>query len=541
MQYTCANCEHTFESGDEKPRCPQCLRRHGLLAEDANSKRAEGRASASGEGATSRRRLLLGAGIVVLLLGAGVGAYYLLRPKPVDNGPRNVAMGPVSTGTLRDVARRRGAPITTVYHTADDAIRALGRTLGREPDGGKVAAAILAAIRRSLGPKGITVRRPGRPKPGAVLTASQLYGAMREKQAVTVYSYELACLYLAVARAAGLHAVLAEIYRHTDRKGPADPWGHIGYFGVAIYKSAGYSGRPAMVVDPARGTLNAAKEFEVLSDLQAVAHGMSLQAISMAEEQTDVAHAVEKLDASLRLAPRSATLLAAKGMFLMKSGGVAPALDAFRSARSVREDAPRYLLVALGHLAKEQAKGGLERAMSSLDQAISRDPGYAVAYVMKADILLKQLRIDEASAQLDKAQELEPELIEALLARAMILIVTKKVEQGIALLKKSVRLDPLDEQARFQLWRMLYQLDRLEEAKEAAKGWLASLSQARRAKVTQLMEQFREAFKAYKARQAPTAPGGDPYKLKMPGQGGGGFPGSPGTSPFPGQDKDLQL
>ena len=565
MRYNCANCDHSFDTDDKRPRCPQCLRRHGLIAEDGKgrSKASKGAgggnkggkdkdveskdaAAQDGPGAGTSRRVVIAAAVGVLVVGGAVGAYFGLRNKPADNGPKNVTLGPVSAMTLRAVARRRGTPVTTVHFEADKAIRAAGRRHARNRDGAKVATALLKEVRQSLGAKGMTIRRPGRTKHGSLRAAAPLYAAIRAKEIITVYSYELASLYLALARAAGLHAVMAEIYRHADRKGPADPLGHVGHFGVAIYAKASFKGRPAMVVDPARGTLNAAKEYEVFTDLRALAHGLALEALQLAENQSEAAAAIERMDAALRLAPRSATLLAAKGMFLLKSGGVDPALNAFLGARSIREDAPRYLLVAMCYTQKDAAKGVMNRALSNMDQAINRDPGYALAYVMKADLLLRQGKVDLASSQLDKAQEIDPTLLEAIQARALILLAAGKKGAGVALLRKAVKLDPLDDQARFQLWRVLLQLEQKDEAAAAAKDWLAMLPTASRPQAVQLMERFQTMFNKYKAKAAPVpgggTPGDDPYKLKMPGQTGPGGPGAPGgTSPFPGQDKKLQL
>jgi tetratricopeptide (TPR) repeat protein len=570
MRYTCANCDHSFDTQDDKPRCPQCLRRHGLLAEDGKSKASKDKKSkgtGGEEGASGadsvrdvlrdreRRRLIISAVVAVVLVGGGVAAYFGLRSKPVDEGPKNVALGPVSAKTLRAVARRRGTPVATIYFQADKAIIAAGRRYGRNSDGSKVAAALLKEVRRTLGPKGLRIRRPGRTKHGGLHSASQIFAAIASKDVITVYSYELASLYLALARAAGLHAVMAELYRHSDRKGPADPLGHVGHFGVAIYAKAKFVGRPVMVVDPARGTLNAAKEYEVLTDLRALAHGLALEALQLAEKQSEAARAIEGMEAALRLAPQSATLQAAKGMLLLKSGGVDPALNAFLAARSIREDAPRYLLVAMAYTQKDAAKGVMNRALSNMDQAISRDPSYALAYVMKADLLLRKGKVDLASAQLDRAQEIDANLVEALQARGLIMLASGKKGPGVALLRKAVKMDPLDDQARFQLWRVLLQLDQADEAKTAAKDWLAMLPSANRPQARQLMERFLKMFKQYKAKAPPVAPGAgpgarpgeDPYKLKMPGQtspgpGAGASPGAPGgTSPFPNQDKKLQL
>ncbi len=490
--------------------------------------------------AAGTKRLMVGL-VVLLLVGGAVTLYLLLRRSPVDEGPRDVGLGPVPSKVLRAVARRRGAPVGKIYCEADEAIRAVGRRYARHRDGGKVAHMLLKEVRGSLGPKGMQVRRPGRTKHGQVLTASELFSRIRSKARPTVYSYELACLYLALARASGLHAVMAEIHSHSDKKGPADPLGHVGHFGVAIYTTGSFSGRPAVLVDPARGTTNTAKEYDVITDLRTQAHGMALEALHLSERQGEAASAIERMDAALRLAPRSATLLAAKGMLLLKSGGVAPALDSFLAARSIREDAPRFLLVAMCYTQKDAAKGDLSRASSNMDQAINKDPGYALAYVMKADLLLRQGKVALATSQLDKAQEIEPKLVEALQARALILLASGKPDPAVALLRKAVKQDPVDDQARFQLWRVLLQLEREDEAKEAAKGWLAALPKGSRAQATQLMKRFETMFEKYKKKAQPLPPGGgeDPLKLKMPGSPGPGAPGLPG--PFPSQDKKLHL
>lgn len=593
MRYTCANCDHSFESTDKKPRCPQCLRQHGLIAEEdkggkggegspkkatqnkgpkatdgkaIDGKAADGKATggkataakatesgaprAASEGRAIEegglRRAILIVAVAVVLVGGGAGAYFVLREKPAPKAPKNVNLGPVPAKTLLAVAKGRGTPVSTIYFQADTHIKAAGRRHARNRDGGKVAAALLKEVRQTVGPKGLRIRRAGRTKHGPLRTASQLFAAIRAKEVVTVYSYELSALYLALARAAGLHAVMAEIYHHADIKGPADPLGHVGHFGVAVYGTASFKGRPVMVVDPARGKLNAAKEYEVLTDLRALAHGMALEALQLAENQSEAASAIERMDAALRLAPRSATLMAAKGMLLLKSGGVDPALNAFLAARSIREDAPRYLLVAMAYTQKDAAKGVMNRAMSNMDQAINRDPGYALAYTMKADLLLRQGKVDLASSQLDKAQEINPSLVEAIQARALIQLSQGKTDQGLALLRKAVKTDPLDDQARFQLWRVLLQLEQADAAKAAAKQWLAMLPSTSRPQAVQLMDRFQTMFKKYKSKATPPPPGGggagDPYKLKMPGQTGPGTPGAPGgTSPFPGQDKKLHL
>ena len=574
MQYTCANCDHTFESDEEKPRCPKCLRRHGLIPDtgEDNDKKGAGRKAAGGSalsrelppgvvpGRSARNKLIALVVVAVLVVGGvGAGIYFLVRKKPSAAVPDQVPLGPAKVALLKQVARKRGVPLETVYFAPDADVTKRGRALGHGGDARAVAGRILAFVRSGL-PQGdtgktmagakpwMTLRPTGRPKASNLMTAGQLFGALIQQRPVTVVDYELACLYLALARAAGLKAVLAEIYRNTDQKGPADPSGYLGHFGVALYTGPKYAGRPTLVVDPTRGRMNQAKEFEVLTDLEAAAHGLSLQGEALLRLHGAPADANEAIAGAVKLAPRSATVNAARGMLLLKTGGLEPGLDALRTARTLREDAPRYLLVGVAYALKKD----FGRAMTNIDQAIGHDADYAQAYLWKAQFQLARGKLEEAVTQLDKAQELAPDLPEALVLRATLLTMKNKPTQAMALLRRALKKDPQNDDARFALFRLLYVTGDEQDANAEAKKWLAMVPQSQRGQLQQLIDGFKKAVKAQKARQpVPGAPdgaagaGGDPYKLQNPGAGGAGagaFPG--GSSPFgkgAGSDPMLHL
>jgi len=65
MKYTCANCDHPFESNHTAPRCPKCLRKHGLIAEPAGGPAQAGSGKAKVTLGPRRRALVL-AGLAVL-------------------------------------------------------------------------------------------------------------------------------------------------------------------------------------------------------------------------------------------------------------------------------------------------------------------------------------------------------------------------------------------------------------------------------------------------------------------------------------------
>lgn len=560
MQYTCANCDHVFESDDDKPRCPKCLRRHGLLPEGAEAPAAAAdRPAARAEAAPSpgRRWMILGAVAVVVLGGIGVGVWLLTRKKPADKVPSQVGLGPVKEAVLRKVAERRGVPLGTVYFAPDDTIAAEGRRLGTGGDRGAVARRVLAAARVGVaeGRTGKTaagkkpwvgLRPAGRFKASDLMAAGPLLAAMKAERPVTILGYELASLTLALARAAGLHAVLAEIYRHTDLKGPADPSGFQGCFGVAIYASASYQGQPELVLDPARGTVGTAKEFEVLTDLRAVAHGLALHAFGMLRSAGDLPAANQALEQAARLAPRSATIAAARGMLLLTNGGVDPALDAFRLALSLREDGPRHLLVALGTAQKSKSAA---EAVTSIDQALNRDPDYPLAHAFKAQFLLQQGKSAEAVSALDRAQELAPDLPEALILRAQLLLTESKPTQALALLRRAVARDPESHEARLALWQLLTMTGDEEGAAAEEKALLALVPPTQRRQTREMLTGFKKRFADYKSKAAPpvtppSTPGGDPYKLTPPSGGstppGFGSPDTPYGTP-PGNDPMLHL
>jgi tetratricopeptide (TPR) repeat protein len=278
----------------------------------------------------------------------------------------------------------------------------------------------------------------------------------------------------------------------------------------------------------------------VLTDLRAAAHGVALQALHLLSSEAEPAAAADALEKALRLAPRSATLHAAKGMLLLESGGLQPAYDAFRAAAALREDPARFLCLALVRLAQQDLKA----ATTLLDQALGLEPSFAVARAMRAMVLASQAKLDDASAELDRADQIEPGLPETLQTRALILLSQDKADQGIALLRQAIAREPEDDQIRFQLWRVLAQLGREAEAQAAADAWLKDLSVKRRELLGQQLAGFRKALKERgqggTGPGTPGAPGGDPFKLQDPTMGpdkSGAFPAQPGDP----SDKEPML
>jgi hypothetical protein len=94
MQYHCVQCNEVFtmDPGQDKPRCPKCLRQHGLRPVEASQPAAR----------SSRRWLGPSAAVLVLALGAGGYALYMQAHK---HKPGEVPMAPIDVAALREDVR----------------------------------------------------------------------------------------------------------------------------------------------------------------------------------------------------------------------------------------------------------------------------------------------------------------------------------------------------------------------------------------------------------------------------------------------------
>ena len=73
MRYRCVHCDLRFETEEEVPRCPRCLRKSGVEAEQTG-------ASALARGARARSPLWLIAGLMLALVELGGFLYGILEP-----------------------------------------------------------------------------------------------------------------------------------------------------------------------------------------------------------------------------------------------------------------------------------------------------------------------------------------------------------------------------------------------------------------------------------------------------------------------------
>src|SRR5262245_48224568 len=101
MRYLCVHCDHRFDhEGDDKPRCPKCMRLHGL-------EKVAG-AGTSGASASRRPRWIVPAVLATVVVGLGAAYFLWAREAPAAVGD-TVAVEPLDSGELRGHLRRLGA------------------------------------------------------------------------------------------------------------------------------------------------------------------------------------------------------------------------------------------------------------------------------------------------------------------------------------------------------------------------------------------------------------------------------------------------
>jgi adenylate cyclase len=96
----------------------------------------------------------------------------------------------------------------------------------------------------------------------------------------------------------------------------------------------------------------------------------------------------------------------------------------------------------------------LARAEQLVDQALAASPRYALAHVVKADIMRARHQYEEAIPQYETALALNPNLAYPLHALGECKLMTGSIEEVIPLEERAIRLNPLDAQIGNRYWRI---------------------------------------------------------------------------------------
>ena len=100
----------------------------------------------------------------------------------------------------------------------------------------------------------------------------------------------------------------------------------------------------------------------------------------------------------------------------LQSGRLVDAESAYRSAVALRPALPSAA-AGLGYLL---AARGRAEGLAWIDQAISSDPDYFVAYYQKGLVLAEQGQLEAAASQLERALVINPYYVDALLGLARV-------------------------------------------------------------------------------------------------------------------------
>ena len=391
-RYLCVHCGHRFVAAEEPERCPSCLRRGGL-------ERLEDEEQAG------RRAWLVPTVVVGLVVAVGAGYAFWNRSTP-DPVSGEAPTAPLSTSELRGYLRAEDAdgPHAQLFE-AEDAVEALAE---QASGGGAVAQAeaLIAHVRHQAEEGAFEpwlLERPRETPPKDAEWAAAQIGDTDE--AAHLYPLEVALATTAALREADVPAMVAEIWAFPGDRRPPDPSGQIGYFGVAVWEGEPGEGTPT-VLDPYGGHATEPEEgsYRVLTDVQAVAARLGLEALHRLVHESDSVQALSRVSKALRLDRRSPYLRALKADVLILSGGMEQALEELQSAAQMRPDGPRRARVAAVFL----AMGEVDSASREIAAALEQFPDFANAHATLGAVHLAQGELDLARQQLAESERLEP-------------------------------------------------------------------------------------------------------------------------------------
>lgn len=497
-RYRCTRCEIEFADDSEHPRCPRCLRQHGIEAlTGTGPKQRPPRARLA-----SRSRLVWGLAVLVALTLVAGGGLLLYWHRSL---PRPGELAQLEPEQRRRTLIARGVPESEVQDpfASSEALRALA---------GKASGAGAAERARSLAREltarlrkgGLAVDVDGTADQ-PVRTAAELYAALAAGKAKAALSFELASLMVALLRAADLDAdtLLCQVHRLKAPVATGDIAGGIGRYAAAVYADKAKLGAgPLLVLDPARAldlpawagggrapameSLHAdPKSLEPLDDASAAAHLLGLRGFRQRTRAPERAYRLSEL--ALEAASPSATLHLLRAKVLSSAGGAKDAAAEAQKALALKDGPPQRTLLALA-LASE---GQLDQSQSHLEQALRQDPKYWPAHAALATLLMVtdpkrgQQHLD---AGLAVAAE-EPALLTLLASR---LLAEDKVRQAADVLRRAAAARP-NELILLMLYQTLLRAKDPDEARLVRKQLLDRVNPKDRERLTKLLAAIDEA------------------------------------------------
>jgi|GEM_PF-3835516 tetratricopeptide (TPR) repeat protein len=465
--YHCNNCQKSFEHSSGKPRCPDCLRQHGLEAATPSNKQKEKRKRRPTVGARRRLPWALGLSCVVLLT---LLALVFVRSRTDLPKPGQLAI--LDEVVLRQTLIQRGIPSDRLVNPfkPGDAVTALANAKLKEGDSKakikQLASAVAAQIKHLKVDLSGNFEHP-------VRGAEKLAAALKSGEAKRVFDLELAFLFSTILRQHGFAALIAEAHSLEAPVRSAAANGAVGRYLVVVYPKGKLGKTPLITLDPARATAlpdwagggedpdmeSKADDATSLDDASAVAHLMSLRALQWRRTEKRLPEAYEQVELAVRAASPSATLLMAQALVLATSGGMNDAVSKAQAALALRDDAPRN--AGLGEILLGAGKAA--EGLSRLENALKKDPAYWPALRSLTSLRWFAREREAGNKLLDQALKIAPNEFEILKAQGLRRLMENNCEAAVRILRR-VLAEYAAAQVRLQLYVCLKRLGKDDEA-----------------------------------------------------------------------------
>ncbi len=479
MKYLCVHCDKRFEhEGEGKPRCPECMRVHGIEKIGKEAPDAE------------RPKWLVPA-VVAGVAAAIVAGYVIWARETPDTVSGEAPLRPLERsellGHLRNLGARAEDELVRMLEAGEPVEQWAEEATDGAGSAGAKAEAIVEAIRERASKQAFVPWPTSSPRdtpihgPARTLEALAQDGARKK-----LYPLEVAALAVAGLRAVGVDAMVADVYAFPGDRSPPDPSGHFGYYGVAVYQGEPGEGTPRLF-DPygGRGTEPEEDDVRVLTDVQAVGAALNHRAIHLLVNEGDSARAFELAQNALELDRRSPQIRSVRGAVLVVSGGSEEGAQEFEAAAQLRSDAPRHNNLAGLALAKQD----VDRAAREVAAALERHPDFAGGHATLAAVHLSRDEVDESGAELRRAEELDPELPMLPMLWANYYLATHEAERAAEKAMEAVERRPHDWTVRLNAARVLRVAGRYDEMRRQAHRILEDAPAGQEQAVRQLIEQ----------------------------------------------------
>jgi Tfp pilus assembly protein PilF len=501
MRYRCAHCDQEIELPDgDKPRCPSCMRVHGLTP-----------IAPVASGGSSRRASRIF--VIALVLGCvafSAAIAWTFRRSQTTGGlpPAALANELTSRGLSADGLERLLLP--------SDAVMAFASQHAGAARGLPRAQAVVAALRARADkgawqPSTLADTRSGEAPLNADQTLAALATDGAKKQ---LYPLELAALAVAALRNLDEPAVLVEVFAFAKQPRPLDPSGRLGYYAVGLRSAAGAIDH-VLDVYGGRSERPQAADMRALSDQEALGAALAVRAAQLIGR--DPRGALKAADAAVALAPSSPTTRSARAIALLANAGSDEAERELRAAAQLRSDGPRRHNLAVFMM----AAGDYEGAEKELRAALELAPELASARVTLASLVLAQGDADGAKRELSEAERIDPTLQALPLVWAQYYRSLGDTAQALVYAQRGVDRQPDDPQPRMLLAQLYREQGNIAGTREQAARVIALVPPEQRDRVRVLLEQMLgpEALGAAPQAAAPTAPApsGTDLQLKLEG------------------------